>query len=397
MAKQRNALRAGVFMMLSVAMMIFVIVAISGAGRFTQRFNTYPVEFSLSDDVGGLRVGDEVRIGGLKMGDVRDIQIRQVAAVGDEPKHPAVVVFIDLPAKFVIGADAGVSVQRTLTGAAAINVDSLGGDAPLGAGEYLRGRPDPLNGLIANLKVASVRLNTDLEKLGDTADSFTMTGFSATQTVQDLHVRLPEIVARYDEVCEAAVRMLGTVHALLGPSTGDFHATISNLRGISADLHEKLPGILDRLHGILGDADIAVGRAAQAMADIEATASNARDVTRSLRSIVVDNRSRLDGIIASLNATSENLKYASIEIRHSPWRLLYQPKPDEMSNLNIYDSVRQFAQGADSLDDAAGALRDALHDKNADPQQVKKLMDHLNDTFTQFQQVEQKMWSAIKQ
>ena len=397
MAKQRNALRAGVFMMLSVAMMIFVIIAISGAGRFTQRFNTYPVEFSLSDDVGGLRVGDEVRIGGLKVGDVRDIQIRQVSDAADQSKHAAVVVFIDLPARFAIGADAGVSVQRTLTGTAAINVNSLGSATPLAAGEYLRGEPDPLTGLISNLKIASVRLNTDLEKLGDTADSFTMTGFTAAQTVQDLHVRLPDIVARYDEVCEAAVQMLGTVHSLLGPSTTDFHATIAHLRGISADLHEKLPGILDRLHGILGNADIAVGRAAQAMADIEAAATHTRDVTSSLRSIVVDNRSKLDGIIASLHATSENLKYASIEIRHSPWRLLYQPKPDEMSNLNIYDSVRQFAQGADSLDDAAGALRDALHDKNADPQQVKKLMDHLNDAFVRFQQVEQKMWSDIKQ
>jgi ABC-type transporter Mla subunit MlaD len=158
-----------------------------------------------------------------------------------------------------------------------------------------------------------------------------------------------------------------------------------------------LPGILDRLHGVLGKTDIAVGRAAQAMTDIESTAVNTRDLTASLRSVITDNRGKLDTIIASLHATSENLKYASIEIRHSPWRLLYQPKPDEMTNLNIYDSVRQFAQGADSLDDAAEALRDALRDKNADPQQVKKLMDHLNDSFAQFQQVQQKMWSDIKQ
>jgi ABC-type transporter Mla subunit MlaD len=396
MAKQRNALRAGVFMMLSLAMVVFVIIAISGSGRFTQSFSTYAVAFSLSDDIGGLRAGDDVRIGGLKVGSVRDIQIRQIPAAGDQPQHPAIIVFIDLPAKYPLGADAGVSLQRTLTGAAAINIDSLG-VTPAIAGNYLRGQPDAISGLMANLKIASGKLNTDLDKLGDTADSFTMTGFTATQTVQDLHVRLPEIVARYDAVAQAAVQMLGTVHNLLGPSTTDFHATVANLRQISTDLHEKLPGILDRLHGVLGKTDIAVGRAAQAMTDIESTAVNTRDLTASLRSVITDNRGKLDTIIASLHATSENLKYASIEIRHSPWRLLYQPKPDEMTNLNIYDSVRQFAQGADSLDDAAEALRDALRDKNADPQQVKKLMDHLNDSFAQFQQVQQKMWSDIKQ
>jgi hypothetical protein len=31
-----------------------------------------------------------------------------------------------------------------------------------------------------------------------------------------------------------------------------------------------------------------------------------------------------------------------------------------MANLNLYDSARQFADGAGSLNDAALALRDAL-------------------------------------
>ena len=75
MAKQRNALRAGVFMVVSLALIIFVIVTISGAGKFTQSFTTYPIAFDLKADVGGLRAGDDVRIGGVKVGDVRDIQI----------------------------------------------------------------------------------------------------------------------------------------------------------------------------------------------------------------------------------------------------------------------------------------------------------------------------------
>ena len=111
--------------------------------------------------------------------------------------------------------------------------------------------------------------------------------------------------------------------------------------------------------------------------------------------MVLDNKSKLDGIIASLKSTSDNLKYASMEIRHSPWRLLYQPKPEEMANLNLYDSVRQFAEGADSLDDAADALKDAVNDRNADPEDVKKLMDELNDSFAKFQSVQQTLWKQI--
>jgi ABC-type transporter Mla subunit MlaD len=172
---------------------------------------------------------------------------------------------------------------------------------------------------------------------------------------------------------------------------------MANLNHFTGDIRQRLPDVLDRTREILVKVDLAVNRAADAMQGVQGTAANLQAATGTLRSVLVDNRSKFDGIIASLKATSDNLKYASVEIRHSPWRLLYQPKPDEIANLNIYDSVRQFAEGADSLDDASAALRDALKDPNADPAEVKRLMAHLDDSFAQFQQVQLKLWKDIRE
>jgi phospholipid/cholesterol/gamma-HCH transport system substrate-binding protein len=389
MGNKRDALRAGIFMLVSLALILFVIVAISGMGRFTQSFNIYRIKFSLGDDIGGLRAGDDVRLGGLKVGTVTDIRIAQ--------EIPAVVVYVEVPAKYRLGGDADVEVQRGLTGTAAINIQSFGTGPQIASGDFLQGQPDPLAGLISNLKIASVKLNTDLDKLGTTADSFSATGFAATSTVGELHVRLPEIIDEYKSVTQAAVKMLEVIRGFVGPSSGDFHQTVANLKQVTGDVRDRLPDVLDRTRGILAKVDIAVGRASDAMKSIVATADNARAATGSLRSVLVDNHAKLQQIITSLAATSDNLKYASTEIRHSPWRLLYQPKPDEMANLNTYDSVRQFAEGANSLDDAAASLRDALNDPNADPAQVKLLMDHLNDSFAKFQQVQDKLWNQVKQ
>jgi len=101
-------------------------------------------------------------------------------------------------------------------------------------------------------------------------------------------------------------------------------------------------------------------------------------------------------MIASLKVTGDNLKAASAEVRRSPWRLLYNPAPNEMANLNLYDSARQFAEGASALEDAATALRDTLQQKDADPEHVKKLMEHLDESFVGFQKVEQKLWADVK-
>jgi phospholipid/cholesterol/gamma-HCH transport system substrate-binding protein len=403
MAKQRNALRAGIFMIVSLGLIVSVIVAISGAARFTQSFHTYSVAFSLRDDLGGLRPGDDVRIGGVKVGDIRDIRIDRGGS--------AVVVLIDVPAKYALAKDADVHVERGLTGSSSINIDGFGTGLPLGAGDFLIGRPDQFTGLmhelaamkpdvsqvLSNLKVASGKLNVDLDKLAASCDSLTATGFEMTSTVQGLRVRVPEIIDRYQGVVDAAVNMLDAVRQFVGPSSEDFHQTLANLNHASGDLRDRLPEIMDRLQTVLGKAGVVVDRASNTMQDVQAAAANLHSASGTLRSILSDNRSKVDGIVTSLKAASDNLKDTSLEIRHSPWRLLYQPKGDEVANLNIYDSVRQFAEGASSLDDAAASLRDALKDPNANPEQVKRLMLHLNDSFAQFQQVQDKLWKEIKE
>jgi len=402
MAKERNALRAGIFMLISLALILFVIIAISGAAKFTEKFNTYSVSFSLTDDIGGLRSGDDVRIGGLKVGDVRDIRIDQ--------EHATVVVIMDLPSKYTIYRDADIFIQHGLTGSSAINIESFGSGQRVAENESLSGQPDQFGGLLhqlsalkpdirqtlMNIKAASVKLNTDLDKLGNTADSLTSTGLSADSTVNSLRVRLPEIIDRYDGLVDSAVHMLDAIHDFFGPSSQDFHQTVANLNRATADIRDRLPGILDRIHGVVGNVDVAVGRASGALKDVQSAAGNLNSASASLRSLLTDNRSKLDGIISSLKTTSDNLKDASIEIRHSPWRLLYKPNPDEVANLNTYDSVRQFAEAADSLDDAAAALRDATKDPNADPALVKRLMVHLDDSFGKFQQVQDKLWKDIR-
>ena len=98
-----------------------------------------------------------------------------------------------------------------------------------------------------------------------------------------------------------------------------------------------------------------------------------------------------------IGGTSDNLKATIAEVRLSPWRLLYKPGPGEMANLNLYESARQFSEGANSLDDAAAALRDAMHDPNVDKAQLQKLLEHLDETFKNFHVAEDKLRTAVQQ
>src|SRR5687767_4297723 len=82
MAKQRNAFKAGLFILTCVVLAFIVIVGIKGFRTFIDPIDIRYVSFTLKDDLGGLGVGDDVRIGGFKVGEVRDIELVQA----DDPR-----------------------------------------------------------------------------------------------------------------------------------------------------------------------------------------------------------------------------------------------------------------------------------------------------------------------
>src|SRR5207244_1392495 len=100
---------------------LFVIVSIKGVGRLTDPTDLRTVRFKLSDNVGGLRVGDDVRVGGMKVGVVKDIDLEHAADGND-----SVIVWFTFPRRIELHPNAHVAIESTLTGSSDLNVDDLG-------------------------------------------------------------------------------------------------------------------------------------------------------------------------------------------------------------------------------------------------------------------------------
>lgn len=374
----RSAFRAGLFIVIGVILIVTIIVSIKGAGHLVMPNQHRTVTFKLTDDVGGLNVGDDVRIGGYKVGVVEDIDVAGLDTGEREP--PTIVVDFAMPRKYVLREGASIGIQGTVTGVSWLNIDSLGVGQPIAQGVTLNGRPSHLSTAFASISgigndlralVADVKTTT-LPKINNTLDTFKQTGTTGTEA-------------------------LANARDLLGDTKTDFRGTMSNLNASTGKLKEKLPGILDKVDGTLAKLDGTVEDARAALQDIKASMANAKELTAAAKQVVVGNKGKLDGIIASLKATSDNLKNASAEIRRSPWRLIYKPGPGDEQNLQLYDSARQFADGANKLNDAALALRDAMQNPQIDKTQVQQLMDKLDQSFANFGDVEAKLWKSVKE
>jgi ABC-type transporter Mla subunit MlaD len=377
MAKQnRSAFRAGLFIVVAGFLIGGVIVGIKGIRTVFTPVVQRKVHFLLTDDVGGLRLGDDVRLGGFKVG-----VIQKIAVVGlEDNQTPGIIITFTIPTSYPLHDNAHMAVQGTLTGSTWLNIDDMGSGTLLADGAELTGHPSATTALLASLSGAAPDL------AGILHDARTITLPKVNNTVDKANTALNSGRGAFD-----------SISSLFGDTKPDIRGFMSNLNGITASAKAKIPGILDHADSALVKVGETLDNAKGALEDVKATMANAHQLSGAARDVLVNNRGKLDGIIASLKSTSDNLKGASAEIRRSPWRILYKPAPGEMENMELYDAARQFADGANSVNDASLALRDAMQNPNVDHDQVQKLMDKLDESFSNFHQVEQKLWTAVKQ
>lgn len=380
--RDRSEFKAGLFIIVTLLLIGAIVVGIKGLRSILTPAGERKVRFTLTDDVGGLRLGDDVRLGGYKVGVVRGIDVQ---GLGDREK-PSILITFTMPNKYPLHANAHMAVQGTLTGSTWLNIDNLGSGDALADGAELLGHPSITATVLTSLSDATPELVTMLHEIHQvTVPKVNMAVDKASATLDSVHT-----------LADRGSTLSTSLNDLFGDTKTDLRAVLANLNSITATLQTKMPDLLNHVDTLVTKVNGTLDEARGALADVSATAANAKDTTASIKAVVLGNRSKLDGMIASLKATSDNLKGASAELRQAPWRLLYHPGPGEIDNLDLYDAARQFADGASSVNDAAGALRDAMKDPATDKAHLQQLMNKLNDAFANFNEVEHKLWTAVK-
>jgi len=378
--KDRNAFLAGLFIVLSGALIIAVIVGIKGFGSLALPHNNYSATFTLKDNVSGLRVGDDVRVGGVKLGTVREIEFKPAKPDADA----MIVVRFRLPKYVGLTEQARVIVESSVTGTSNLNIDNINpAGTALADGGTIKGTPGSLTALLASLGDVGPKVSTTIDEYKGLAT--------------DIRAKVEPAYQKYAGVTDRGSEALSQVRDVFGESKVDFKGTMANLNASTATIKEKIGPILEKLDGGLAKVQSSLDSATAAMADIKAVADNTRDITGNLRGILNNNRSRIEGMIASLKTTGDNLKGATSEIRRAPWRLIYKPAGVDQQNQSLFDSARQFSEGANDLDDAAAALRDALKNPAVDAAQIQKLVDQLDLSFQKFNKVESQLWQQVKE
>ncbi len=462
MTSDRNNLKAGLFVLIGIVLGfgVILVLAWSNVSEWMTSAQTVTVRFALRDGLRGLKEGSIVTVGDVPAGTVQDIRddvqgtTRQPGRIDQSGLVVAKLVDIELPAKYKLYDNAVVElVVPPLGSGTRLNIASFGyAPQPTGAtgeppavdldghervGDRWRYEP----GEVIPGELAGSQLTASLVKdIG--------IGEMQRQQIRQIIADVQRLVAAVAEKPEAISGLIDSLHAtaaalerdvpkITGPVAEKMDGIVGNVDHLADEADSVVTRIsgradewLDRISSVTASADAIMTRvegmvgedgsisrtideartllsdARQVVGEenrqqVSATLSNLETTTSELRALVVTQRPVLERLIANARLTSDQLKLAAIEVRRSPWRLLYKPSEKEVAHDNLYDAARSYALAAGALETTSETLRALLErfpeTLDEDDHNLKLMLDHLHLSMEQFIKAEKRFWEALEE
>jgi len=376
----RNNVLAGAFLLGGVALAIAVSVILSGASDALQKTRAYTVLFSLAEGASGIKAGSSVLLGGQEIGKVREVKFQPAQGLGNaaSPGSLDIAVEIRTRAEFTFYTNAEFNLERPLLGSlSTINISSVGGPGVKGSvelapGGTIRGTLAPPS-FLAQAGVGSEQVMQVREMIA-----------SASRSVTRLSGMLDRYEPRVDRIVNDADEALHRISAQVPHWTGDVDETLAGAKKIGAiaddvslgvrevrEVVRKAESIVDdgkpKIATILNDAQSAmdkinresVGRLNEAVDNAQKALDVVARVGNEFAALMREETPNVRKLLANARLASDQLKFAAVEIRSQPWRLLYTPSAKESETSVLYDATRHYAQAASDLRAASEALEAA--------------------------------------
>jgi phospholipid/cholesterol/gamma-HCH transport system substrate-binding protein len=266
MEYRRTEIRAGVFLLLSFAVLVVMVFAVSDIQSLFKTKKEVKVLFLFSD---GIEKNAQVRLSGIKVGKVADIRVAPEFA-------DKIELTLSILSETVIKQDTKAAIK------------SLG----LVGGKYVEltgGTPQA-----RLLAPGGMIIGEESFKLED-----------LTKAALDVAGKLKNVATNLD-------RMLGDPALAKSLKT-----TIRNLQEVSANVKEMTEN-KEEVAQTLKNLPVLLKK-------IDESADNLKALTEKSDKIVGDNKKNIDEMVEHFRDMGKNLKDASEEIKKAPWKLLRKP------------------------------------------------------------------------
>lgn len=445
MAKKRNELMAGCFVIAMVALAVAVLLWVSNVSRMTGQSEIYQVAFPYALGINGLRKNGDVTLGGHVIGKIKAIEAGEIpvreqkhgnySAIEDTPEEPVKkkpagaarkgqadetnkvtkkcwLVKMEIDAQHVLrqreeNIEKGIvkdypviSINAGLIGGLAVmNISHLGSGGKIS--EVIIGQPasSPLIADMANTvgftEKEKKSVSEIIEKLrGIAEDAKIITGKlrdDYNDVVGKVNLTLDNLNASLVDVKKLTARLANlTIDEEYDIIVGKVNSGLDQVNDFLVEI-ERFRN--DQLRPLFADLQTAAAEIRQIMAEnhdrINSTVANIYQISEEGRDVVHLSKGQILEMVDNMKELSIHLKAAGKDIRRSPWRLLYQPDDRELETSDLLAAARAYSEAAVQVDDAATLLQ-ALTELSGQPdaRHVQDALEQLNSSMDRLKEIE---------
>lgn len=389
--RARNNVRAGIFVIVAIALGVATIVVLTDAiDKFTTPKKSYMVSFDVTEGVKNLKQGSEVRVGGVLFGRVTGIKPKfsEMGALN------RIDVAFELDRRITLYADASIVVTAALIGGdARLDIFSVGDPAAGPADTTIPGfsGPGALDTLVGPANAA---------KVSEFVDDMKRTGTA----VRDLTERIanddwPRWATSVDEIMVWATGTTDKFDVILD----DGRALFSDSRALVENNRPKADAVMTNLETASGDIAAVTERVReQTIQKVEDLLDRGRDGLETAIGVIekVDEEfdfwsPQIREGLASARLAAQQIELTMIEVRRSPWKLLYTPQRGEVQHEMLFEAARSFAMAASDMKAATASAERLLNNHELNETTAAKLNEYLVDKVQAFEKAQQQLVDVL--
>lgn len=387
--KKRNDIIAGIFILVSFGLLLLLLFLM---GTFKSFFKPTKEVDVIFKEVQGLRRGEPVFFLGRKIGSVRSLKFRTYdekvqTNKGDKTVMMSrVLVTLGVPEDSwkLLKKDSAVLVDRTITG----NLRVLIGEGESNDFLHEFDKNITLRGSVAfDLDETGKKLTQALEKVNSVLTEVTtiLTNLRESGQIQSIFHDISSTTEKLKEstgpVIDTVKEIASEVKGILNENRENLKTAVSNLTDSSLKLSDFFTHRLD-----------------PAAKSLEEALDNAQEAAKSLNNLVLRNGSRVENIIRSLSTSANSAETLTAEIRRRPWRLLYEPTPEEIQTLGLYDAAWAYNLSASALNHSVNELSSLAksNENDLDDDILQKAMDQVEANLKRQKETEEAFYTMLR-
>jgi phospholipid/cholesterol/gamma-HCH transport system substrate-binding protein len=348
MITRNEKFRLGIFLLASVLMLAGTVAVLVGS-RLMEARDRYKIRFD--ESVSGLDVGAQVKLSGVRVGQVEDIRI-------DPGNANTVVVIVSLREKTPIRSDSK-AVMRTLgiTGLRFIEIrggtgrgELLKPGGEIRAGHSVLGTLEGkahdiavktemavnrvleamseenlrnLEVILANARDISGEVNTLLEDNHDEIDGIVADFSEASKDLKEMVASANRSSARLESILQTQQPKIDVIMDNVNETTLTFKNTAKKL--------EKVDSVLTKIDRTLGELNeqIEAANVGEIADGAEKALTETSEILKSMRRVMQASRMDVYRSVKSMKRSMDNMEQFSAEIRDNPSLILSADSPPE--------------------------------------------------------------------